>query len=177
MISLSTLKRDLEISRGLGDIVDVLKMAAVIQFHALQEKEKPEALFLDDVEACISLLLSQETTNPFFMRRQGRPSLIVLLTSDEGFLGELNSVLINAALEQKRGADDEIVVLGDRGARALDRRRARTRPGIRPAAAWRRHPSRARRGATPTSCPERPGEGHGGGPRNHYCFRYRSCRA
>ncbi len=120
MISLSTLKRDLEISRGLGDIIDVLKTAAVIQFHALQEKEKPEALFLDDVESCISLLLSQETTNPFFMRRQGRPSLIVLLTSDEGFLGELNSVLINAALEQKRGADDEIVVLGDRGARALE---------------------------------------------------------
>jgi len=120
MISLSVLKRDLEISRGLGDIIDVLKTAAVIQFHALQEKEKPEPLFLEDVESCLSLLLSQETTNPFFMRRQGKPSLIVLMTSDEGFLGELNSVLINTALEQKRSGNDEIVVLGDRGARALE---------------------------------------------------------
>jgi ATP synthase F1 gamma subunit len=40
----------------------------------------------------------------------------VIITSDDGFVGELNSVIINTAIEKKSGPRDEIVVLGERGA-------------------------------------------------------------
>lgn len=115
MITLAKLKHDLDISKSLGDIIDVLKAAAIIQFQSLQAKEKPYSPFAGEAEASLRLLIPKEDYNPYFIDRKELPSAIVTITSDEGFLGELNSLLINTALEERKSPSDEIIVLGERG--------------------------------------------------------------
>ena len=118
MITLMRLKQELRLSEDLGDIIDVLKSAALIQFRLFQFKDKPSSDFLKELEACFKVFSrSSIMHHPYFLDRQELPSAIVVITSDEGFLGELNTLLINACLDRRRSESDEIIVLGERGAR------------------------------------------------------------
>lgn len=120
MRPISELKMDFDVTRGLGDIIDVLKTAAMIQFRSFQLREKPNDDFLEEAEACFDLLLEKEVNHPYLFNRKSLPSAIVVITSDEGFLGELNTLLVNASLDQKKSASDELIVMGERGARYLE---------------------------------------------------------
>ena len=120
MQTISELKQDLEFNRNIGDIIEVLKASSIIQFRALQFKEKPDKNYLLAIQGCFDMLDAGRIEHPYVYERKGLPSLIVVVTSDEGFLGELNTLLVNAALDQARGGDDEIVVLGERGAKYLE---------------------------------------------------------
>ena len=117
MITLMRLKQDLRLSQDLGDIIDVLKSAALIQFRLFQFKDKPSSDFLKELEGCFNLFSKESKAHPYFLDRKELPSAIVVVTSDEGFLGELNTLLINACLDRRRAGNDEIIVLGERGAR------------------------------------------------------------
>ena len=122
MITLSTLKQDLEFSRGLGDIIDVLKTTALAQFRSLQLREKINEGFVGAIENCFSILrgIRSNTNHPYFFVREGKARAIVVVASDEGFLGGLTTLLVNAGLDQRTSAEDEIIVLGERGARYLE---------------------------------------------------------
>ncbi|MFA5115998.1 MAG: FoF1 ATP synthase subunit gamma [Candidatus Omnitrophota bacterium] len=122
MITLSTLKQDLEFSRGLGDIIDVLKTTALAQFRSLQLREKINEEFVNDIESCFSTLrlIRSNINHPYFFAREGKARAIVVVASDEGFLGGLTTSLVNAGLDQRASAEDEIIVLGERGARYLE---------------------------------------------------------
>lgn len=119
MITLSRLRQDLEFNRSLGDIIDILKTAALIQFRIFQAKERPNPDFLEEVSDCFNLLKSRGFKSPYLSENPGMPSAIVVVTSDEGFLGELNSLLMNSLLDQRRSGD-EMVVVGERGSRYLE---------------------------------------------------------
>ena len=56
MITLTRLKTDLEFNRNLGDIIDILKAAALIQFRAFQTRPKPNKGFLDEVNSFFNML-------------------------------------------------------------------------------------------------------------------------
>lgn len=118
------LKNDFDVIASLGDIVDVLKTATLIQFRLFHARQVPRSDFADEAQEMFSLLrarLEQDgTRHPFFFHRSALPSLVVIVSSEEGFLGEINTLLINAALDQRRTDDDELVVLGERGARYLE---------------------------------------------------------
>lgn len=116
----SALKQDLEVVRTLGDLIDVLKTTAIIQFRAFQRKQKTNRNFFNEIEDCFRLLLTKKVVHPYLFDRQALPAAILVVTSDEGFLGELNTMLINTALDQKRQRQDEIIVMGERGARYLE---------------------------------------------------------
>jgi ATP synthase F1 gamma subunit len=112
------LKQELRLSEDLGDIIDVLKSAALIQFRLFQFKDKPSSDFLKELEACFKILPRRSVIDhPYFIDRPELPTAIVVITSDEGFLGELNTLLINACLDRRGPENDEIIVLGERGAR------------------------------------------------------------
>jgi len=120
MRPISELKMDFEMTRGLGDIIDVLKTAAMIQFRSFQLKDKPNEDFLNESEVCFDLFLEKRIKHPYLFDRRSLPSVIVVVTSDEGFLGELNTLLVNASLDQKKSVSDELIVLGERGARYVE---------------------------------------------------------
>ncbi len=122
MITLSTLKQDLEFSRGLGDIIDVLKTTALAQFRSLQLREKINEEFVSGIDDTFSILrtIRSNVNHPYFFAREGMGRAIVVVASDEGFLGGLTTLLVNAGLDQRKSSDDEIIVLGERGARYLE---------------------------------------------------------
>lgn len=118
------LKNDFDVIASLGDIVDVLKTATLIQFRTFHARATPLTDFSKEAEEIFShlrLRLEEDKgRHPFFYRRNDLPSLIVIVSSEEGFLGEINTLLINAALDQRKRQDDEILVIGERGARYLE---------------------------------------------------------
>jgi ATP synthase F1 gamma subunit len=121
MQNIAWLKQDMEFSRGFEDIVDVLKTAVLIQFRAVQEKEKINAEYLGQVEECFSHVDPATVKHAYLAGRQDLPTAYVAVTSDEGFLGELNSLLINTTIDKRDlAAHDRIFVLGERGARYLE---------------------------------------------------------
>jgi len=136
---LSELKQDFEMTRNLWDIIDVLKTVALIQFRSFQFKEKPNTVFFDELEACFSILSRTRISHPYLFDRKTLASAIVVITSDEGFLGELNTLLINTALDCRKSPADEIIVLGERGERYLEdmKERFTAFPGISEEASYK----------------------------------------
>jgi len=120
MRPVSELKQDFEVSNNLGDIIDVLKTSALIQFHSFQRKERPNEEFLLEIQRAMEITGAGNLKHPYMSERQNLPTAIVVITSDEGFLGELNTLLINAYLDQCSSQNDEIIVLGERGTRYLE---------------------------------------------------------
>jgi len=120
MRPLSELKQDFEVSRSLRDIIDVLKTAAMIQFRSFQLREKLNEDFVKELEGCFGILAAKNISHPYLFDRKSLPSIIVVLTSDEGFLGELNTLLVNMSIDRRRSKNDEMVIFGERGARYLE---------------------------------------------------------
>jgi len=118
--TIAALKQELESTQGLGDIIEVLKTAATIQFRSFQLKEKPNEEFSHAAQRCFSILSGRDLQHPYLFERPGLPSIILIVTSDEGFLGELNTLLTNAGIDQRKSPKDEIVILGERGAKYLE---------------------------------------------------------
>ena len=119
MKSISALKEDMDFSRDLGSIIEAFKAAALIQFRLFQTKDKLNGAFLKGVLESFKLL-PEDVKSIYFSRRANLPKALVVVTSDEGFLGELNTLLINTILDERDSKEDEIIVLGERGARYLE---------------------------------------------------------
>jgi len=117
MITASSLKQDLRFNRDFGDIIEVLKASAVIQFRAMQLRQKPNDEFSKGMELCFGLLARKKIRHRYMEDNPALPSLITIITSDAGFLGELNILLVNAALDERRSREDEFIVIGEQGAR------------------------------------------------------------
>jgi len=114
MIPISKLKQNLLFNNNLGDLIEVMKMAATSQFNQFRLQQEPAADFYTLLNSAYNLLPSDSSTRTLFNPAQSLPGLIILVSSDGGFLGGLNSLLISRLLETKR-KQDEVVVLGQQG--------------------------------------------------------------
>lgn len=94
-------------------------MAATLQFNQFRLHQEPKENFHTWLNLAYSALPLDGSTNSFFNPPPDLPALIVLVSSDGGFLGELNILLMNRLLDIKR-QDDEIVVLGQQGINYLN---------------------------------------------------------
>lgn len=121
MVPLAQLKQNLEFNKSLSGIVDVLKVSAAVQLRRLQGGVHFYEPFAQQLSQAARLVDIRGITHPFVVARQDLPSCTVVITSDEGFAGELNTLLINAALDTRDAArSDQLVVLGERGASMLE---------------------------------------------------------
>ncbi len=132
MIPLVKLREDMRFGQELLDIVEVLKGATASQFRSLQRRTRGFEHFKTRLEDFLSTVDLHKAMHPFLRDRSQLPKAIVMITSDEGFLGSLNAMVINAGLEQA-SSSDELIILGERGARYLSDTRTQTYtflPGI-----------------------------------------------
>jgi len=124
MRSAIDLKTDFDVVASLGDIIDVLKMSSLIQFRGFAARPRPNDAFLKEATLALSLLRSQigeaAARHWYFREHPGLPSAIVVVTSDEGFLGDINALLVNAALNRSKADRDELIILGERGSRYFE---------------------------------------------------------
>jgi ATP synthase F1 gamma subunit len=119
MIPIGKLKQNLFFNKNLGDLIEVMKMAATVQFNQFRVQREPTEKFYTLLNSAYSSLPLDASTNSFFTPPPNLPGLNVLISSDGGFLGDLNIHLINRLLDTKRKLD-EILVLGQQGMNYLN---------------------------------------------------------
>ena len=94
-------------------------MAATLQFNQFRVQQEPAENFSTLLNSAYGDLPLDATTNSFFNPPAHLPTLIVLISSDGGFLGEQNTLLVNRLLMAKQ-PKDEIAVLGQQGINYLN---------------------------------------------------------
>ena len=120
MIPVAQMKKDLNYSLDMADIIDVLKVIASSEFRNLSSKMEKEDALKERVLSCFKLLTSISKENPFFVEKKNVPKAFLLVCSDEGFLGEVNTTIAEAALNRGQDSGAKFLVLGERGAKILD---------------------------------------------------------
>lgn len=119
MIPIGKLKQNLLFNKNLGNLIEVMKMAATLQFNQFRLLQEPAENFSVLLNSAYSAIPLDSSTNSFFNPPANLPGLLVLVSSDGGFLGEQNTLLVNRLLLAK-GKQDEIVVLGQQGINYLN---------------------------------------------------------
>lgn len=121
MIPLVQLKQNLEFNDSLRGIIDVFKVAAAMQLRQLQNAALLHEPFEQNVFKGFRDLDVRGLRHPFLIHQAKRPTCVVVVTSDEGFAGELNGLLIDVALNSRSlERHDELMVLGERGSARLE---------------------------------------------------------
>jgi F-type H+-transporting ATPase subunit gamma len=115
MIPVAKLKENLKFNQSLGELIEVMKMAATLQFNQFRSRQGPKDEFMSFLEKAFQAIPEQRIDNIFSRQESDLPKAIILVSSDEGFLGELNVLLVNR-LTETRQIRDELIVLGRQGA-------------------------------------------------------------
>ncbi len=121
MYVLKQLKEDMEFNTELSNIIKVFKTVAISEFHRLQlKKDKYSGLIsiLERVKRNIDWRKCIEY--PLLKEEKDKNSVLILITSKEGFCGDLNSRIIDKAFSQRENQKDEFIVFGEKGARLLE---------------------------------------------------------
>jgi F-type H+-transporting ATPase subunit gamma len=120
VIPVAKLKGNLDFNKNLGEVIDMMKMAATLQFNQFRSRQELSVDYLTSLEAAFNVAVSRQRGKiPFLNPKPGLPSGVILISSDEGFLGELNSLLFNKFMDVKQ-SQDRLVVLGRQGADYLE---------------------------------------------------------
>ena len=117
MISTQRLKADMKINTELTDLLDALKWIALAQFRLLQKKKERFINFENAFEGFFQMIDFSTVEHPF--AKGGGRLGIIMITSDEGFMGGLNARVINTALAYPGAGDAELIIIGERGAAYL----------------------------------------------------------
>ncbi|MDD5116409.1 MAG: F0F1 ATP synthase subunit gamma [Candidatus Omnitrophica bacterium] len=123
MIPLTILRKDLAFNKVMENIIEVLKGVAATEYFHLQSKRRS----FDEFEGHLRDLFSQVDVGNFrhpFLNAQPSAKNIVMITSDSGFLGELNMSVVNYGLSQYRSGDS-LTVIGKEGVRYISEQDAK----------------------------------------------------
>lgn len=118
MSSLSEAKKALQFNREFVQLVAILKGIAASQFQTLARQRKKFEAFINSFEGFFQIMDLADTPSPF-VRSQSDVTGVVMVTSDEGFMGGLNAKVITKALEAVGSGPRELIVIGGRGADTL----------------------------------------------------------
>jgi len=117
MIPLMRLKKDVEFNRDLTYVIEALKGIALNRYYALQRELAFYDQFADVAQAILSGVELSSLDHPYARQKIQRTSVVVI-TSDGGFLGGLNSRVVTMAASEA-GPDGLLSVVGVKGASAL----------------------------------------------------------
>jgi len=118
MIPIGKLKTNMQFNKDLGDLIEVMKLAATTQFNQFRQHAEPSMDFIRQLDEVFGVLLASGISSDLLTPKEELPSLILLVSSDEGFLGELNFLLVNKLMDI-RTAQDSIICVGNQGANYL----------------------------------------------------------
>jgi len=117
MKTVKQLKEELDMNGDLTDLMDVLKGIAATEFWILQKKRKRFEEFIAEFEGFFQFIDFVDVRHPFV---QGEGDLaIIMITSDEGFMGGLNMRVINSALSYPGSDNAQLMIIGEQGASHL----------------------------------------------------------
>ncbi len=114
MKTLSILKKDIEFNNGLTSLIETLKMIAVSQYRALEQRIKSFEELISAVDSFFGLIDTQNVNHPF-LNPQGKAQAVVAVTSDSGLIGGLNMQIVLAAIKELEKVPGRLVVIGECG--------------------------------------------------------------
>lgn len=113
-------KREMVEVRDLVDLIQVLKDIADMKFHDLFARRGGFQRFGESFSEFFRLLEYTEIAHPLVSNSNPKMCLVVI-TSEEGFIGDLNNKVISRAMEEKEETPDAVVVtVGRKGVMKLD---------------------------------------------------------
>ena len=112
------LKEDLKFNRELADLLEIMKNVAVFQYRSLLKKRERFLDMAKLLSGFFGLLDANKTPHRFIHPTTEKP-LLVMVTSNEGFMGDLNFQVMDSALLRAGSQDAEFIVVGESGARYL----------------------------------------------------------
>ena len=114
------IKREMVEVRDLVDLVQVLKDIADMKFHDLFAKRGGFQRFGESFSEFFRLLKYTEILHPL-ISNQNPNSCIVVITTEEGFVGDLNNkVVVRAMEEREKYPDAMFVTVGRKGVMKLE---------------------------------------------------------
>lgn len=118
MPTIRELKEDLQFNTDLIELLGVMKNTAVFRFRALQARRRRFEDFFKAVKGFLPFI-GEAGNSHALMAPVSRREAIIMVTSDEGFIGSLNTQVINAGRARDGFNDAELLIIGERGARYL----------------------------------------------------------
>src|SRR5690349_6726152 len=127
MASQRDIRRRIQSSRNIKQITRAMQFVAASKLKRAQEStlaSRPYAEKLDEVLADLAIVLGDED-HPLLVRREGGKRLIILITTDRGLAGALNTNAIRFAAQQitEHQGDLTVVTVGRKGRDAMRRAR------------------------------------------------------
>src|SRR5690349_14615856 len=117
MIPLMRLKKDVEFNRDLTYVIDALKGISLNRYYSLQRQLTFFDQFAEVAQNILGGVELSAMDHPYARQKEPRTSVLVI-TSDGGFLGGLNTRVVNLAAAEA-GPDGLIAVIGSKGAGVL----------------------------------------------------------
>jgi len=114
--SVARLKGDLDDLEALLEIITVLKDVSTNRFFAFAQKKRNFARFLEVFMSYFDMLEGVDTTCPL-VRNNNEGLDIVVLTSDAGFMSQLNGRVTFAAFQEyQKHPEANVICIGKKGA-------------------------------------------------------------
>ena len=114
MRKLSKIREDVKFYGEFEGLIDASKTIALSEFRALEKKVTSFERFVDIVESFFGLIEAGDIQHPF-VNPQGRPQGVIMVTSDQGLSGGLDTKIAAAAINQLKSGEDRLIVIGAKG--------------------------------------------------------------
>lgn len=119
-MQLHELRKELRFNTELTQLIETLKNIAAAQYHAMEKEKQRFYEFMDAFVGFFRVVDLVDVHDPL-VEATVDVTGIVIVTSDSGFMGGLNQGVIHAAMEtRKERAESQIIVIGEKGAAALN---------------------------------------------------------
>ena len=114
MRTVQKLKEEWHLNTDMTELMDILKGVAASEFWALAKKQGRFARFMNAFNGFFDIIDFSSVEHPF--AREAGGLAIFMITSNEGFMGGLNSRVIKAALAHEEADHAQLLIVGEQGA-------------------------------------------------------------
>ncbi|MFA6636159.1 MAG: FoF1 ATP synthase subunit gamma [Candidatus Omnitrophota bacterium] len=114
MSTIKELAEELRFNDEIAELVNVMKNIAVFHFYALQEKKDRSDKTSGEIDGFFSMLDLKGISHPY-LKPRAEGTCVIVVTSDEGFMGGLNIRVADAALEAAGMENPVFTVIGAKG--------------------------------------------------------------
>ena len=118
MQSIQKIKEEMHLNVDMAELMEVLKGIAVSEYWALLKKQGRFKRFMEAFNGFFNILDFSSVDHPF-AKNTGKLA-ILMITSNEGFMGGLNTRVIETALAHPEADDAALIMVGEQGAVRLE---------------------------------------------------------
>lgn len=123
MASTRDIRRRIKSVKNTSQITKAMQLVAAAKMKKAQDQAVAGRAYADMMNQVLVSLKDkiEETTHPFFANGAGTKDLVVVITTDKGLCGGLNTNLLRKVFQEYPGMDVEYISLGRKGSQQLAR--------------------------------------------------------